>query len=158
MEPRAETRAQTHAIELPAPPADVFALLHSPSAIRAWWGVARAIVIPERGGTWAAAWGDDEDRPDYATAATIACFEPPARLVLTDMKYAARGGKLPFEADFEVEFTIEPLAAGGARLRVEQRGFPTDPSADDYWAGCERGWRDTLASIARFVAARHGRS
>jgi hypothetical protein len=40
-------------------------LLVTPSAIRAWWGAARAIVLAQENGAWAAAWGADEDRPDY---------------------------------------------------------------------------------------------
>jgi uncharacterized protein YndB with AHSA1/START domain len=47
--------------------AAVFRLLLTPSAIREWWGVSRDIVTPEQGGIWVAAWGEDEDDPDYVT-------------------------------------------------------------------------------------------
>ncbi len=49
-------------------------------------------------------------------------------------------------------------AAGGTVLQVAQTGFPADPVADDFFAGCERGWRETLASIARHAMEGGSRS
>lgn len=43
-------------IELPVSPTEVFELLHTPSAIRHWWGAARAIVLAQPGGIWTATW------------------------------------------------------------------------------------------------------
>lgn len=143
------TRSHTASVALPASPEAVFAALHTPSAIRRWWQAARAIVIPEPGGVWMAAWGADEDDPDYVTAARLAVFEPPRRLTLADYTYRSRQGGPPFAADFRVEFEIEPTA-GGATLRVTQHGFPAEASADAFYQACERGWRDTLASVKRF--------
>lgn len=48
------TRKHIHAEELPAAPERVFALLHTPSAIRQWWSAARAIVLAQPGGMWIA--------------------------------------------------------------------------------------------------------
>ncbi len=76
------TRRHIHEEVFPASPERVFALLHTPSAIRGWWGVARAIVVAEEGGVWAAAWGEAEGDPDYNSAATIRVFDPPRRMVL----------------------------------------------------------------------------
>jgi uncharacterized protein YndB with AHSA1/START domain len=81
----------------------VFALLHPPRAIRAWWGAARAVVLAREGGVWAAAWGDNEDDPEYITAALIETFDPPRRLVLTDFKYHSKSGPLPFQAQLATE-------------------------------------------------------
>lgn len=147
---REVTRRHVHEEEFGAPPERLFALLLTPSAIRGWWGASRAVVLPEVGGVWAATWGDDEDDPDYVTAATIAELEPPRRLVLVDYRYRARTGPLPFTADFRTEFTVEP-APGGARLRVVQAGFPDAPAADPFYAACETGWRATFAGIRRHL-------
>jgi uncharacterized protein YndB with AHSA1/START domain len=145
------TRKLTHQIALSAAPERVFALLHTPSAIRGWWSAARAIVIPQTGGVWAAAWGDNEDNPDYIGIARLSVFDPPHRLVMADYVYHARSGPLPFSADFVTEFTIEPTPSGSI-LRVVQDGFPEDPSADNFYTACERGWRDTLEGIRRYLA------
>ena len=144
------TRRHMHKIELAASPQRVFAILHTPSAIRGWWSASRAIVLAEEGGIWAATWGASEDEPDYITVARIKVFDPPRRLVLTDYQYFARSGPLPFQADFTTEFSVEPAGAG-SRLRVTQDGFPTDPIADAFYAGCETGWRNTFAGIKRFL-------
>jgi uncharacterized protein YndB with AHSA1/START domain len=145
------TRKHVHEESFPVPPDRLFALLHTPSAIRRWWGVARAVVLPQASGTWAAAWGEAEDEPDYITAATIRDFDPPRRLVLTDYKYWARTGPLPFAAEFVTEFLVLPHPEG-AVLRVTQDGFPADPEADAFYAACETGWCNTFAGIRRYLS------
>lgn len=147
-----KTREHVHEETFAVPPERLFALLHTPSAIRQWWGVARAVVMPEPGGIWAAAWGDAEDDPDYVTVATIREFDPPRRMVLTNYRYRARTGQLPFEADFVTEFRVVPHPRGSA-LRVSQAGFPVGPEADEFYAGCEKGWRDTFAGIRKYLDA-----
>jgi uncharacterized protein YndB with AHSA1/START domain len=145
-----QTRSHVHTIELAAPARDVFPLLVTPSSIRQWWFAARAVVIAQEGGVWCAAWGDDEDHPDYMTAATIRVHDPPRRLVLEDFRYFARTGPLPFRARFTTEFTVEPRG-DSCVLRVVQEGFPMESAADEFYDGSERGWRETFESIRRFV-------
>ncbi len=140
-----------HEEDFPVPPERLFAILHTPGAIRSWWAAARAIVLPEPGGIWAAAWGEEEDAPEYVTVATIRAFDPPRRMVLADYRYRARAGPLPFEADFVTEFVVTPRD-GGAALKVTQDGFPTGPEGDAFYAACDRGWRDTFAGIRRYLA------
>lgn len=147
-----DTRAHVHEEKFDTTPEALFALLHTPSAIRGWWGAARAVVVAEEGGIWAAAWGEDEDVPDYVTAARLLEFDPPRRLTMGEQSYASKDGPLPFEADFVTTFTVEP-AEGGARLRVHQDGFPAGPEGDDFYAACDKGWRDTFAGIRAFLAS-----
>lgn len=77
-----ETRRIEHTNTLTEKPERVFAILHTPSAIRAWWGASRVIVLPYEKGVWAAVWGNEEDAPDYLAASTIRVFDPLRRLVL----------------------------------------------------------------------------
>lgn len=145
------TRIVTHATDLEAPPEAVFHALVTPSAIRSWWGAARAVVVRRTGGRWAAAWGPDEDAPDHVTTARIVEHRPPHHLVLGDYEVVARSGPQPFRAEFTVTFQISAIEAG-SRLSVRQDGFPLDPVADDAIAGCEAGWRATLEALGRFLA------
>ena len=140
------TRQHVHEESFAVSPAQLFQLLHTPSAIREWWSVARAIVLAEPGGTWSAVWGDCEDDPDYITVATIREFEPPHRMVLADYRYRSKAGPLPFDAEFVTEFLVSPNAEGST-LCVTQDGFPLGPEADEFYRGCEQGWRDTFAGI-----------
>lgn len=144
-----DTRQIVHREEFNVSPEELFSILVAPSAIREWWDADRAIVIAQPDGLWAAAWGTDEDDPDYIASATIREFQPPTKMVLGDYRYFASTGPLPFEADFTTEFLVE-TTAGGASLQVTQRGFPLSPEADDYYAGCQTGWKDTFAGIRRF--------
>jgi len=145
-----QTRKHVHEEVLPTAPEEVFALLYTPSAIRDWWSAARAIVLPERGGLWAAAWGAVEDSPDYVTAAVIREFDPPRRMVLGDYRYWAKDGPLPFHAEFVTEFLVTPHEHG-AVLRVTQDGFPSGAEADEFFTACQVGWRDTFAGIRRYL-------
>ncbi|MGI9628325.1 MAG: SRPBCC family protein [Longimicrobiales bacterium] len=147
------TRRHVHEEVLPATPSEVFALLHTPSAIRQWWSAARAVVHAAPGGVWAAAWGVDEDRPDFLTTATMRVFAPPTRIVFDNYQYHSKDGPLPFEADFVTEFLVAPHEEG-ATLRVVQDGFPEGPEADDFYAGCEIGWADTFKGIRHFLEDR----
>ncbi len=144
-------RCHEHKIELAAPPERVFALLHTPSDICRWWGAARVIVIPKQGGMWSAAWGDNEDNPEYVTAATMRVFDPPRRIVFSNYQYESSHAPLPFEADFITEFMVRPTDANGSILSVRQDGFPAGPEADDFYAGCEMGWHDTFDSIQKYL-------
>jgi uncharacterized protein YndB with AHSA1/START domain len=143
------TRKITREIELPTSPERLFAILHTPSAIRQWWSAARAMVIAEEGGLWMAAWGEHEDDPDYITAATIKVFDPPRRLLLTDFKYHAKSGALPFKLESSTAFTVE-ARPNGSLLRVVQDGFPADSIADEFYAGCEVGWKNTFEGIKQY--------
>jgi uncharacterized protein YndB with AHSA1/START domain len=150
------TRKHIHEEVFAASPKRLFALLHTPSAIRAWWGVARAIVLAETGGVWAAVWGESEDDPDYVTVATIREFEPPRRMVLCDYRYHARTGPLPFKAEFATEFSVWPHPEG-AVLRVCQDGFPRGTEADSFYQACETGWRNTFAGIHQYIECKDPR-
>jgi uncharacterized protein YndB with AHSA1/START domain len=150
------TRSIVSEIEVPTDPARTFALLVTPSAIRAWWQASRVIVLAQAGGTWAATWGADEDRPDDLTVATIEVYDPPRRLVLGDYRYDARSGPLPFELDMRVEFEVLP-SPKGALLRVTQSGFPGDSIADEFYAGCVKGWGDTLGTLRAHARGLTGR-
>ena len=146
-----KTRSHVHTEMLDATPQQVFDLLVIPSAIRQWWGASHAIVYAREGGVWTAAWGDEDD-PDYISTAMLVEFERPRRLVMKYGQYYARSGQLPFEfaADALTIFTIEP---NGERcsLRVEQTGFPCDTTADDFYAACEVGWKNTFSGIREYL-------
>ncbi len=141
------TREHAREIELPLEPQAAFELLIRPSAIRAWWSATRVVIVPRQGGVWAAVWGADEDDPDFVTTAKIEVFDPPQRMLLCDYDYLAKTGPLPFDADFRTEFSVRPAGEGRSIVRVVQAGFPAGPEADDFYAGCEVGWRDTLAAL-----------
>lgn len=147
------TRKHIHQIELPVSPERAFEILRTPTAIRAWWRASRAIVIAEEGGVWAAAWGEDEDDPDYATAALIRVLDPPRRLLLANVKYYARSDRPSFGGETTIDFIIE-RRPNGSLLRVVQDGFPADSSADEFYAACEMGWQKTFENIHQFLAGK----
>lgn len=132
---------------------EAFELLITPSAIRDWWSAERAIVMPEKGGVWMAAWGQNEDSPDYISAFTMTEYDPPKRILFTDAKYTAAGQKLPFDMKMTTEFLFEPVS-NGSRIKVIQDGFPADPSADEFYAACEKGWKDTFKGIRRHLESK----
>ncbi|MEO1261816.1 MAG: SRPBCC domain-containing protein [Bacteroidota bacterium] len=128
----------------------VFDALISPSQICKWWFAKTAIVLPETGGFYAAAWGDSEDQPDYISMATIKVFERPYRLTLVYEKYYSKDGQLPFDATLDAAFTLEDLN-GQTKLTVVQSGFPITLSADAFYQGCVKGWEDTFASLKKVL-------
>ena len=81
----------------------------------------------------------------------LSVFEPPKRIVFSDWEYYSSKGPLPFEARLTSDFTVIPVSANKTVLRVVQDGFPTDFVADEFYAGCERGWHETFAGIRRYL-------
>lgn len=128
----------------------VFLALITPSQIRRWWSASQAIVIPRVGGVWVATWGEDVDHPEFISSAIIKEFVPGEKLVLGDYQYVSPDGGLPFEADFETMFKLAEVGEG-IELTVDQVGFPGDSIADEYYVGCEQGWKNTLDALEKFL-------
>ena len=93
-------------------------------------------------------------RRSSITAGRMSVFDPPKRVMLSEFEYYARNRPLPFAANITSEFTVIPVEPGKTKLRVVQDGFPTDSVADEIYAGCERGWHDTLRGIRQYLAGK----
>jgi len=143
-------RQQSHEATFDTTPETIFDLLIRPSAIRAWWSAHSAIVQPQSSGIWAATWGELEDDPDYIGSAQISTFDRPHRLVLTNYRYYARSGPLPFDANFSVTFDVQ-ASSEGAVLHITQSGFPDAPEASAFFEGCNVGWKATLDGIRKYL-------
>ena len=142
-----------HVLEEPfgVSPERMFEALVTPSAIRSWWGAAKAIVLPQVGGTWVASWGEDENDPDYISSFKILEYDPPKRLLLAEGKYFARDGQPPFVMDkMTTEFVIEDRNDGMSALRITQDGFPSEKVADDFYEACIVGWENTFEGIRKY--------
>jgi len=148
-----QTRQHIYEETFAADPETMFALLHTPSAIRQWWGASHVVVNSKPGGIWVGLWGD-EDVPEFITAGRMSVFDPPRRIVFSDFEYYSPKGPLPFAANLTSEFTVFPAGSGQTILRVVQDGFPCDPAADEFYAGCEVGWRETFAGIRKYLGER----
>lgn len=134
----------------PVTPDRLFALLHTPGAIRQWWGASRAIVVPEVGGVWTAAWGAVEDDPDCLTMARVEVFEPPRLLRLVNYQSRCRDGTTSGSGGVVTEFAIRP-DSGGAMLRLTQEGLSADEEREGVFATCGRNWRDTFTAIRYYL-------
>lgn len=107
-------------------PNTVLDVLILPGMIQKWWFANSVIVLPEEGGVYAISWGYDIDNPDYISVAKILRMRKPELLVLTDILYRSKEGPFPFDADIDVQFTLEP-SGSQTILTVNQRGLPTKP-------------------------------
>lgn len=145
------TREITHSEVFTANADVLFTMLITPSSIRGWWGVARAIVIAEEGGIYALTWGDDEDKPDYSSIGDIVTYMPGKTFEISNYRYTALTGKHPFSIkDMVVRFEMLPEGER-TKLTVINSGFPTDKIADEFYNGCVQGWKDTFAGIRNFL-------
>jgi uncharacterized protein YndB with AHSA1/START domain len=145
-----KTRKHIHEEEFSVLPERMFEILIKPSAICVWWGATRAIVLAEENGTWTAAWGEDEDNPDYISSFTIEEFDPPKRILFTNAKYFSKDGKLPFDDPITAEFIVGKSETG-CTFKVIQDGFPIDSAADEYYKACETGWENTFEGIRKYL-------
>ena len=144
-----ETRHHIHEEPFEVSPERMFDILITPAAIRRWWGASKVIVVPQKSGTWMAAWGEDENNPEYISTFTIKEIDPPHRLVLGDGRYQAHSGEQPFEMNMTAEFTVDPREEG-CTLKVVNDGFPIDESADEFYDACLVGWKNTFDGIRKY--------
>jgi len=144
-------KTRRHVLEEPfaVSPEWMFEVLITPSAIRGWWGASKAIVVPERGGVWIAAWGENENDPDYISSYKILELDRPKRILLGEGKYFSRDGQPPFEMNLTTEFLVEKRV-GGCALRITQDGFPTDAVANEFFDACVIGWSNTFEGIRKY--------
>ncbi len=145
-----ETRSHEHQIELDAGAEKVFDSLISPAAICSWWQASSAIVIPRKDGIWMGTWGDTED-PDFITAHKMVEFDPPKTIVFDDVEYIAKSGPPPFDLKMVTKFEIEPISDEKCILKVIQSGFPVDSIADEFYAACEIGWKNTFDGMKTYI-------
>lgn len=147
-----DTRSHVYEMELPADAETVFRALITPSAICEWWGATTAIVLPEEGGFWNAVWGDTDD-PDYITFHRITKYDYPRSIELDETRYVTKFEPPPFELKVTSRFEVEPKSENTSKVRVIQDGFPVDPVADEFYAACEKGWKDTFEGLREFIGS-----
>lgn len=135
--PTSETRSVVIERDLPYPPEKVWRALTNGALIEDWLlandfeptvGHRFTLRAPPAGG-----WNGIID-------CEVLAVEPPERLSYT---WASMG------PDSVVTFTLAPTASG-ARLRMEQSGFPAD--ATQNLRGAEYGWTNFLGKLEQVVA------
>jgi uncharacterized protein YndB with AHSA1/START domain len=129
-----ETRSVVLERELPHPPEKVWRALTQPHLIEMW--LMKNDFAPAMGHrfTLTGDWGSVD--------CEVTVLEPNKALAYS---WGAMGlGTL-------VEFSLTPTSAG-TQLRVEQSGFPTEPSTDRYYTGAQWGWQKFLGSLDEVVA------
>lgn len=129
-------------------PERLFTVLTTPSAIRSWWGVSKAIVDLRKGGTWVTAWGESDGDSDHVTSFKIVELEPPTLVVLGSSKYIRVGSTL--ETNMTTEFRID-AHPHGCNLRIVQVLDPHDPFMDDYFDACILGWQNCFEGIRHYL-------
>ena len=129
-------------------PARMFEVLTTPSAIRSWWGVSKAIVDLREGGSWITAWGLGEESSDTVTSFKISQLEAPNRFVLGSSKYITEGSTL--ETPITTEFRIDEHPHG-CNLRIVVVLDPYDPIFDDYFEACVMGWENCFGGIRNYL-------
>jgi len=130
----AETRTVVVERELPHPPEKVWRALTTPHLIEAW--LMKNDFAPQLGHhfTLRGDWGSVD--------CEVTVLEPNEALSYT---WTAMG------LATVVDLSLTPTGAG-TRLRVEQSGFPTEPSTDRYFTGAEWGWQKFTAALEEVVA------
>jgi uncharacterized protein YndB with AHSA1/START domain len=152
-----ETRAFDMALDIEAPPEDVWTALTEAGELTRWFPLSAA-VTPGAGGTMRWAW--DEAWP---WTFRIDAWEPARRLRLLHQGYQ------PFDADGQpiagapgaqspvaVEFTLEG-DGGRTHLRLVHSGFGRGEEWDDEFEGISHGWPFELRSLRHYLRHHRGR-
>lgn len=131
-------------------PQELFDALHTPSALRSWWNADRVIIIPRKNGMYAAAWGEDEDDPEYVSSGIYGVYDPPYKSIIVDFRYYAKSDPADFEDLMSVTYEITSRDSE-AHLQLTHAGFPEGAEADAYFEACTQGWVTSLKSLKTYV-------
>lgn len=129
-----ETRSVVVERELPHPPEKVWRALTQPHLIEMWLMKTDFAPVVGQHFTLRGDWGSVD--------CEVTVLEPNKALSYT---WTAMG------LATVVDFNLTPTGQG-VRLRVEQSGFPTEPSTDRYYTGAQFGWQKFTASLDEVLA------
>ncbi|MCY3628415.1 MAG: SRPBCC domain-containing protein [Bacteroidota bacterium] len=131
-------------------PQELFDALHTPSALRSWWNANRVIIIPRTNGMYSAAWGEDEDDPEYVSSGIYRVYDPPYKSVIEDFRYYAKSDPADFEGLMSITYEITARNSE-AHLQLTHTGIPEGDEADAYFEACTIGWVETLKNLKKYV-------
>jgi len=116
--------------------------------IKQWWGAARGLVEPRRGGVWPAAWGEPGQSYRFAVSGVVKSLKPAARLRLDPVVYFnhERGIFGPMRLTLMVK-----ERDGRTRVRATQEGGGDGPEWEWFYETLKPGWKESLANLKRFL-------
>lgn len=130
------------AIEIDAPPSEVWKAIAGADGIARWFA-PEVKVVPGEGGSIFVSWG-----PGMEGTYTIETWQQDERLCLTEYRatpYACTGEQPAAEAEpaprrIAVDYYLESKAGGGTILRLVQSGFGNSEGWDQEMESTKRGW------------------
>ena len=144
--------------DITAPPGRVLKAFFDPEALRAWWQVKHAVVIPRALGPYAIEWEPTEYRDEVlgrlggVFRGTVVEFQQSRGFVLTDVYWLPPDGDPVGPMAFEVQCTLLSAGEGGrTRVRVTQSGFEESVRWRRYYEVVGRGWQGALASLKALI-------
>lgn len=142
-DPHPEVRV---AIDIAAPPAEVWRALLDPEALRQWVGATAPVVDPRVGGAYRYGWqypiGDRQVTGGPRTILELL----PERLLVTDWPDWRGDPSMPLQ---RIEWHLEP-AAGGTRVTLVHAGFTRAADISDYPVG----WTHFVGALGAHVIGR----
>ena len=127
----------------------MFAVLTTPKAIREWWGASRALVDPERGGSWVTTFGEDESGSEYVNSFKLLEYEPNSKIVLGDGVLLTTNEEFPYKMGTRIEFEIVDIPEG-CILRMVHSGSPDDEESTDFYESSLLGWKNTFDGLRSY--------
>lgn len=141
-------------IEISAPPGRVLKAFFDPEALRAWWQVSNAVVIPRPLGPFAVEWEPTEFRDAVLGRlggvfhGTVMQFQQGHGFFVADAYWLPPDGDPIGPMAFEVQCLLLSAGEGArTRVRVTQTGFEEGERWRHYYEVIAHGWTGALASL-----------
>jgi len=119
-----------------------------PTLIEQWWGAARVRVEPQKGGIWAAAWGEPGQGYRYVVCGVVRLVRPGKRLKLDPLVYF--NWERPVLGPMRLSISVREKD-GRTRVSVRQDGYGDGPDWDWYYEAVVQSWKDSLANLKQFL-------
>lgn len=159
--PSADPSAFDCALEMAAPPDDVYAAFFAPDRLRSWWQVRASVTTPRPLGIYALDWGAASDVDPLlgplggAFYGVVIDVRPGRAFFLADAYWLPETGD-PI-GPMALHVTCDP-APGGTRLRFQQSGCDDSPRWRRFYRVIGRRWADALSRLKEQVELEAGRT
>ena len=118
-------------------------------ALRTWWGVQRALVVPEVGGPYLLAWDVSDQGFGYLSTGTITSLDPMCHLLVSNYTYF--NPQRPILGPLTLDVRATAIDANMSRLELCQAGYQNGTDWDWYHDAVTTAWPIVLKSTKQYL-------
>lgn len=142
-------RSVEASVDLQIPPQDILDAFIEPQHLKAWWGVDRSLIDPQKGGLYTLVWSNGSGAIQYVTTGVITEYLPACQLMIGNLVYISPGKAAL--GPMQLGIFTTPQEDLATRLTVVQSGYQSGPEWDRYYNAVREKWPEVLNAFSAYM-------